>query len=44
VEIPDLLATIADAMGADRGAVVKAPDGRPFTIADKGRPIAGIRA
>lgn len=42
VTIPDLNATIASVMGADLGRVVHAPDGRPFTIADKGRPISRI--
>lgn len=39
VSIPDLNATLAHALGADLNRVVQAPDGRPFTVADKGRPI-----
>jgi hypothetical protein len=44
VSVPDLNATMAYALGADLGRVVQAPDGRPFTIADKGRPLEKLFA
>ncbi|MEK7415715.1 MAG: DUF1501 domain-containing protein [Planctomycetota bacterium] len=42
VGIPDLNATLAHALGCDLAKVTTSPDGRPFTVADKGKPIAGI--
>lgn len=42
VQIPDLNATLAHALGCDLGTVVQAPDGRPFTVADKGKPLTTL--
>jgi hypothetical protein len=42
VQIPDFNATIAYALGLATDQVVVAPNGRPFTIADKGRPLASL--
>jgi hypothetical protein len=42
VEVPDFNATIAYALGLPLDKVVIAPSGRPFTVADKGKPITGL--
>ncbi len=42
VSVPDLNATIAHALGCDLRRVEHAPDGRPFTIADKGTPLTNL--
>jgi len=42
VEIPDFNATIAYALGLPFEQVVTSSQGRPFTVADKGRPILDI--
>jgi len=44
VEIPDFNATIAYALGLPLDKVVIAPNGRPFTVADKGQPITALFA
>lgn len=44
VGIPDFNATIAYAMGIDVDEVVTSPDGRPFTVAHRGRPVIGLFA
>ncbi len=44
VQVPDFNATLAHALGCDLAKVVHAPDGRPFTVADKGRPLTNIFA
>jgi hypothetical protein len=38
----DLNATIAYALGLPVDQVVVSPSGRPFTIADKGKPITSL--
>ncbi|MBI1370344.1 MAG: DUF1501 domain-containing protein [Planctomycetes bacterium] len=40
--IPDFNATIAAALGLPLDKVVKSPSGRPFTVADKGKPLDGL--
>ncbi len=42
VEIPDLNATIAYALGMPLNQVVYSPSMRPFTIADKGKPVVDL--
>lgn len=42
VTIPDFNATIAYALGVDHQKSVTSPDGRPFTLADKGQPITDL--
>ena len=42
VQIPDFNATIGYALGLPIDRVVVAPNGRPFTLADKGVPLAGL--
>jgi len=42
VQIPDFNATIAYALGLPIDRVVVAPNGRPFTVADGGVPLAGL--
>lgn len=42
VSVPDLSATLASALGCDLQQVVHSPDGRPFTVADKGKPVIGL--
>ena len=42
--MPDFNATIAEALGIDLHKVEYSPSGRPFTIADKGRPLADLFA
>ena len=40
----DLNATIAHALGMPLDHVVTSPSGRPFTVADKGKPLLGLFA
>lgn len=42
VSIPDFNATIAYAVGLPLDEVVTSPSGRPFTVANKGKPITAI--
>ena len=42
VRVSDFNATIADAVGLNLKHVVMAPDGRPFTVGDKGRPLTQL--
>ncbi len=42
VEIPDFNATIGYALGLPLDAVLYSPSKRPFTIADKGKPITSL--
>jgi len=42
VEIPDFNATIGYALGLPIERVVMSPSGRPFTLADKGRPLTAL--
>jgi len=42
VEVPDLNATIAQALGCDLAKIEHASDGRPFTVADKGKPLTNL--
>jgi len=42
VTVPDFNATIAYALGLPIDKVVHSPSGRPFRIADKGRPITAL--
>ena len=44
VSIPDFNATIAHAMGLPQDEIIYAPSGRPFTVADKGKPVTSIFA
>ena len=44
VSIPDFNATIAYALGLPLEEVIHSPDGRPFTVADKGRPLKQLFA
>ncbi len=44
VHIPDITATVAYACGVPIDRIHHAPDGRPFTIADKGRPVTALFA
>lgn len=44
VTMPDFNATIAQALGIDLDQVERSPSGRPFTVADKGRPIRELFA
>ena len=44
VTIPDFNATIAHALGIDTRKTIDSPDGRPFTLADKGSPITALLA
>ena len=44
VTIPDFNATIATAMGLDLKKKTISPSDRPFTVADKGQPIADLFA
>jgi hypothetical protein len=39
VQVPDFNATIAHALGLPLGFSVHSPSGRPFKVADKGKPI-----
>jgi hypothetical protein len=42
VSVPDFNATIAYGLGLPLDKVLSAPNGRPFTIADKGRPLTNL--
>lgn len=42
VEVPDVLATIAYGLGLPLDRTVPSPTGRPFTVADKGKPITTL--
>lgn len=44
VTMPDLNATIAQAMGIDLQHVEHSPSGRPFTVSDKGKPVVELFA
>lgn len=44
VNMPDVNATIAQALGLDLAHVEHSPSGRPFTVADKGIPLADLFA
>ena len=44
VEIMDFNATIAHALGLKLDEIVKSPSGRPFTLADKGKPVLDVFA
>ncbi len=44
VSVPDLNATIAYALGLPLDTVIYSPTKRPFTIADKGRPLTQLFA
>lgn len=44
VQIPDLNATIAHALGLKLDEKLYSPSKRPFTIADKGAPVMGVFA
>lgn len=44
VTMPELNATIAQALGIDLNAVEHSPSGRPFTVADKGQPVTELFA
>jgi hypothetical protein len=44
VTMPDLNATIAQAMGIDLQHIEHSPSGRPFTVADKGKPVTELFA
>lgn len=43
VTMPDFNATIAEALGIDLKATDISPSGRPFTVANDGKPIAELR-
>jgi hypothetical protein len=42
VTMPDLNATVAMALGMDISHIEHSPSGRPFTVADKGRPVTAL--
>ena len=44
VTMPDLNATIAQAMGIDLQHIEHSPSGRPFTMTDKGKPVVALFA
>lgn len=44
VTVPDFNATIAWALGLDLDKVHTSPEGRPFRVADKGRPVLEVFA
>lgn len=44
VSVPDFNATIAHALGLDLEHKTISPSGRPFTVADKGRPVRELFA
>jgi uncharacterized protein (DUF1501 family) len=44
VTMPDCNATIAQAMGIDLQKIEHSPSGRPFTVADKGKPVDEVFA
>jgi hypothetical protein len=42
ITIPDFNATIAYALGIPLDTVLYSPSKRPFTVADKGKPLANL--
>lgn len=44
IKIPDFNATIGYALGLPLEEVVLAPNGRPFKLADKGKPVTQLFA
>ena len=44
VTVPDFNATIAHALGLPLEKEIYSPSGRPFTVADKGRPVTELFA
>ncbi len=44
VIVPAFNATIAMALGLDIGPIEHSPSGRPFTVADKGKPMPALFA
>jgi uncharacterized protein (DUF1501 family) len=44
VTVPDLNATIAQAVGVSVDSTVQSPSGRPFKVADDGRPVVDLFA
>jgi uncharacterized protein (DUF1501 family) len=44
VEVPDFNATLGYALGLPTEQIVLAPNGRPFRLADKGKPITQLFA
>ena len=42
VQVPDFNATVGYALGLPLDEVVVSPQGRPFTLADKGRPLTNL--
>lgn len=44
VSVQDFNATIAHALGLSHEEVITSPSGRPFRIADKGKPVAAVFA
>jgi hypothetical protein len=44
VKIPDFNATLAQGLGLPLEQKVMSPSNRPFTVADKGRPITALFA
>lgn len=44
VQVPDFNATIAHALGLPLDKVLTSPSGRPFTVADKGKPLTALFA
>ena len=44
ITIPDFNATIGLALGLPIDETVLAPNGRPFKLADKGKPVTSIFA
>jgi len=44
VTMPDFNATVALAMGLDLTHIENSPSGRPFTVADKGKPVMELLA
>ena len=42
VQVTDFNATIAHALGLPLDKVLTSPSGRPFTVADKGKPLTGL--
>jgi len=44
VTMPDFNATVALALGMDVAHLEHSPSGRPFTVADQGRPVTALFA
>lgn len=40
--MPDLNATVALALGLDLAHIEHSPSGRPFTVADQGKPVIAL--